>query len=148
MPKSRQRKIINYNANDLFNIVLDIESYPEFIPWCSNAEIISKKKNNLVADLIIRYKYFNETFRSYVYFHKKDLIINVKYTEGPLKFLKTNWNFKKISKDKTEIIFDIDIKFKFSFFNNLLKSFFNMIESKMIKAFEKRAKDILSKKIN
>ena len=68
MPKSRQRKIINYNANDLFNIVLDIESYPEFIPWCSNAEIISKKKNNLVADLIIRYKYFNETFRSYVYF--------------------------------------------------------------------------------
>ena len=146
MPRSRQRKTLSYSAKDLFDIVLDIESYPDFIPWCTNTRIISKEKDNLIADLIVNYKYFNETFRSFVKFNRSNYVISVDYTEGPLKFLKTNWKFKKIDNYKTEIIFDIDIKFKFSLFNSLLQNFFKMIEDKMIKAFEERAKDILSKK--
>ena len=72
-------------------------------------------------------------------------VIYINYTEGPLKSLITSWKFNKITNKKTEVIFDIEIKFKFWVFNNLLKKFFSQIEKKMINAFEKRAKEILSK---
>jgi len=145
MPKSHQKKILTYNAVDLFNIVIDIEKYADFIPWCSKSMIISKKRNKIVADLVISYKFINETFRSYVDYDKKKLSIYINYTEGPLKSLITSWKFNKINNKKTEIIFDIEIKFKFWVFNNLLKKFFSKIEKTMINAFEKRAKEILSK---
>ena len=145
MPKSHQKKILAYNAVDLFDIVIDIEKYSDFIPWCSKSKIISKKRNKIIADLVISYKFINETFRSYVDYDKKKLSIYINYTEGPLKSLITSWKFNKITNKKTEVIFDIEIKFKFWVFNNLLKKFFSQIEKKMINAFEKRAKEILSK---
>ena len=119
--------------------------FNNLIPWCSDSIIIDKKKNKIIADLTVSYKLFNETFRSFVNFNKKNLNININYTEGPLKSLQTNWQFKKINNNKTEVIFDIDIIFKFWFFNKLLKNFYNLIEDKMIEAFEKRAFDLLSK---
>ena len=145
MPKSHQKKILNYNADDLFDIVIDIENYSDFIPWCSNSKIISKDNNAIVADLMISYKLFNETFRSFVYFDKKKLAISINYTEGPLKSLNTSWYFRKIKKNKTEINFNIDIKFKFWAFNKLLRNFFKTIENKMVDAFEMRAYELLSK---
>ena len=145
MPKSHQKKNLPYNAVDLFDIVIDIEKYSDFIPWCSKSKIISKKRNKIIADLDISYKFINETFRSYVDYDKKKLSIYINYTEGPLKSLITSWKFNKITNKKTEVIFDIEIKFKFWVFNNLLKKFFSQIEKKMINAFEKRAKEILSK---
>jgi len=145
MPKSHQKKNLPYNAVDLFDIVIDIEKYSDFIPWCSKSKIISKKRNKIIADLVISYKFINETFRSYVDYDKKKLSIYINYTEGPLKSLITSWKFNKITNKKTEVIFDIEIKFKFWVFNNLLKKFFSQIEKKMINAFEKRAKEILSK---
>ncbi|PPR41592.1 MAG: Ribosome association toxin RatA [Alphaproteobacteria bacterium MarineAlpha5_Bin12] len=145
MPKSHQKKNLAYNAVDLFDIVIDIEKYSDFIPWCSKSKIISKKRNKIIADLVISYKFINETFRSYVDYDKKKLSIYINYTEGPLKSLITSWKFNKITNKKTEVIFDIEIKFKFWVFNNLLKKFFSQIEKKMINAFEKRAKEILSK---
>ena len=145
MPKSHQKKNLPYNAVDLFDIVIDIEKYSDFIPWCSKSKIISKKRNKIIADLVISYKFINETFRSYVDYDKKKLSIYINYTEGPLKSLITSWKFNKITNKKTEVIFDIEIKFKFWVFNNLLKKFFSQIEKKMINAFEKLAKDILSK---
>ena len=145
MPKSHQKKNLPYNAVNLFDIVIDIEKYSDFIPWCSKSKIISKKRNKIIADLVISYKFINETFRSYVDYDKKKLSIYINYTEGPLKSLITSWKFNKITNKKTEVIFDIEIKFKFWVFNNLLKKFFSQIEKKMINAFEKRAKEILSK---
>lgn len=145
MPRSSQKKILNYNAKDLFNIVLDIESYPDFLPWCSASRIINYSNNQIIADLLICYKNFNETFRSFVDFNKKDLVISVKYTEGPLKSLYTNWQFDRISNNETLIIFDLDIKFKFFPLNQLLNGFYKSIEDKMMNAFEKRASKILEK---
>ena len=147
MPGSSQRRTLNYNAEDLFNLVLDIENYPEFIPYCSASRIISKNNNKIVADLVIRYKFFNDTFRSYVEYDIKNLIISVKYSEGPLKSLYTNWKFNKLSKDKTLIIFDIEVNFKFNLLNKFLKNFYNYIENKLIVNFEKRADKILGNKI-
>ena len=93
MAPSKQKKILLYNSLDLYKIVLDIEKYPEFIPWCEASRIIENKNNIIIADLLIRYKYFNEKFRSFVKYNKNDLKISVEYTEGPLKTLFTNWKF-------------------------------------------------------
>ena len=144
MPTSSQKRLLNYNADDLFNIVIDIEKYPDFIPWCSEINIINKKKNQIIADLKVSYKLFNETFRSYVKYNKKNLIITVEYTEGPLESLNTNWKFSKINNKKTFVHFDINLQFKVGLFNKILNIFFKNIEEKMIDAFENRAYKILN----
>ncbi len=143
MPTSSQKKTLNYKARDLFNIVLDIESYPNFLPWCSASRIIKKNDKLIIADLMIRYKFFNETFRSYVDYNIIDHIISVNYTEGPLKTLYTNWEFDKIADKKTLVNFELNIEFKFTPLDYLLSGLYYSIENKMINAFEKRASDIL-----
>ena len=106
MPSSKQKKILNYNAKDLFNIVIDIEKYPEFIPWCKASRIIEKSENKITADLMIRYKSYNEKFRSFVYYNKNELNIEVQYTEGAIKNLTTNWKFKYLNEHKSLLIFN------------------------------------------
>ena len=143
MLNSEQKKIINYNADQLFDIVLDIEKYPEFIPWCSASRIISNKNNLIIADLAIRYKFFNEKFRSYVIFNRNNLDISIEYTEGPLKSLFTYWEFKKIEDKKTLLKFSLNFEFKLSPLQKIAENFYNILEKKMIISFEDRAKNIL-----
>ena len=143
MAPAKQKKILLYNSLDLYKIVLDIEKYPEFIPWCEASRIIENKNNIIIADLLIRYKYFNEKFRSFVKYNKNDLKISVEYTEGPLKTLFTNWKFNEINKKKTLVEFEIDFEFKFNPLQLLINNFYKVVENKMIQAFEKRANDIL-----
>ena len=145
MPGSSQQKILNYNAKDLYKLVLDIEKYPDFLPWCMDSRIISDNKSKIIADLVIQYKYFNGTFRSFVNYNNKDLTISIKYTEGPLKKLYTNWAFIKLKKYQTLIKFDVELRFKFIPFNKLLDRFYESIEDKIIINFEKRAAKILKK---
>ena len=145
MPTSNQKKILHYNSLDLFNIVLDIEKYPDFIPWCTGARIIENKNKKIIADLSITYKLFNESFRSFVHYDNKNKTILINYTEGPLKSLHTNWTFTEISKNKTLVNFDIDFEFKFSPLQLIVKKFYKIIEEKMMEAFENRANEILKK---
>ena len=124
MKKSKQEYIINYSAKDLYNIVLDIENYPEFIPWCSYSKINHKTNKYIIADLQIDYKFYKKTFTSKVEFDSNNFIINVKYIKGPLKNLKTNWKFKKIKKNIAKVVFEIDFEFN------------NIIHQKTIKSSE------------
>ena len=97
MKSSQQNIIINHTAKELYNIVLDIEKYPEFIPWCSKIIIKSKSKEEILADMIVKYNYFlPHTFTSHVFFNSRKLTINTKYIEGPLKDLNTEWIFNKL----------------------------------------------------
>ena len=89
MKSSKQEVIINHPASKLYKIVLDVEKYPEFIPWCKKVIIYSKSNHNMIADLIVQYKFFSKTFKSNVRYNPKDLIITVDYIDGPLKNLKT-----------------------------------------------------------
>ena len=146
MPNSKQQKILPYNSKDLFNIVIDIEKYPEFIPWCTASRIIKNEQNMIIADLKIRYKYLTKSFRSCVDYDKKKLKISVKYIEGPLKSLTTNWNFKKINNNKTLLKFDLNFEFKFNVFQKTIENFYKVLENKMILAFEKRACKLLKNK--
>tara|TARA_B100000686_G_C16759450_1_gene957732 strand:+ start:928 stop:1365 length:438 start_codon:yes stop_codon:yes gene_type:complete len=144
MKSSQKEIIIDHSANDLYEIVLDIEKYPEFIPWCSKILIKSKKKDEIFADMIVTYKLFlPQKFTSHVIYNAKKLLISTEYIDGPLKDLKTHWNFKKISDKKTKVIFNINFEFKKFLHQKLVEIFFNLIETKMIDSFKKRADELL-----
>ena len=106
MKSSIREEVINHNAKELFDIVLDIESYPYFIPWCSAMKVHSKNEKEIYADMVVWYKYFMpQRFGSHVEFDKKKLNIKTTYIEGPLKDLKTRWNFKSLNDNQTLINF-------------------------------------------
>ena len=97
MKSSKQEIIINHRAKDLYNIVLDIEKYSEYIPWCKKIIIKTRSKHEMLADMIVCYRYFlPQTFTSHVMFDSNKLLINTNYIKGPLKDLSTEWLFKKL----------------------------------------------------
>ena len=145
MKSSKKEIFINHSASQLYEIVLDIEKYPEFIPWCNNIIIKSQKKNQIIADMIVKYKFlFSQTFSSHVSYDSSKLKINTTYVKGPLKDLKTQWQFIKIKNKETKVIFNITFEFEKNFHQKIAELFFNLIENEMINSFKKRADDILN----
>ena len=144
MKSSKQEIIINHRAKDLYKIVLDIEKYSEYIPWCKKIIIKTRSKNEMLADMIVCYRYFlPQTFTSHVMFDSNKLLINTNYIKGPLKDLSTEWLFKKLEIKKTKIIFIVKFEFQKLLHQKLAELFFGLIENKMIDSFKKRADEIL-----
>ena len=144
MKSSKQEIIINHRAKDLYRIVLDIEKYSEYIPWCKKIIIKTRSKNEMLADMIVCYRYFlPQTFTSHVMFDSNKLLINTNYIKGPLKDLSTEWLFKKLEIKKTKIIFIIKFEFQRLLHQKMAELFFGLIENKMIDSFKKRADEIL-----
>ena len=144
MKSSEQEIIINHRAKDLYKIVLDVEKYSEYIPWCKEIIIKSRSENEMVADMIVCYKYFlPQTFTSHIMFDSSKLLINTNYIKGPLKDLSTEWIFKKLEIKKTKIIFNVKFEFRRFLHQKLAELFFGLIENKMIDSFIKRADEIL-----
>ena len=144
MKSSNREEVVDHNAKELFDIVLDIESYPYFIPWCSAMKVHSKNDKEIYADMIVWYKYFMpQKFGSHVVFDKKNLNISTTYIEGPLKDLKTKWSFKSLKKNRTLISFTVEFEFKRFFHQKIAETFFPLIENKMIESFKVRANEIL-----
>ena len=144
MKSSKQEIIINHRAIDLYKIVLDIEKYSEYIPWCKEIIIKTRSKNEMLADMIVNYRYFlPQTFTSHVMFDSNQLLINTNYIKGPLKDLSTEWLFKKLEINKTKIIFIIKFEFQRLLHQKMAELFFGLIENKMIDSFKKRADEIL-----
>ena len=144
MKSSKQEIIINHRAKDLYKIVLDIEKYSEYIPWCKKIIIKTRSKNEMLADMIVCYRYFlPQTFTSHVMFDSNKLLINTNYIKGPLKDLSTEWLFKKLEIKKTKIIFIIKFEFQRLLHQKFAELFFGLIENKMIGSFKKRADEIL-----
>ena len=144
MKESNKEIKLNHNALDLYNIVLDIEKYPEYLPWCKKIEIIEKKTNEIKANMIVNYKIFpSQKFTSKVIYNIKNLSINTKYIEGPLKDLNTLWQFKKIQENKCRVFFKVNFEFKNIFHQKFAELFFPLVEEKMITSFIERADQIL-----
>ncbi len=144
MKNSNKQIIINHKARDLYNIVLDIEKYPDYIPWCKDIIIKSTNDNELVADMVVNYKFFpTQIFSSHVTFDKKKLIINTTYIDGPLKNLITSWDFEKLDLKKTMITFSLKFEFKKYLHQKLAELFFPLVENSMVDSFIKRANETL-----
>ena len=145
MKSSNREEIINHNAEELFDIVLDIESYPYFIPWCSSMKVHSKNEKEIFADMVVLYKFLiPQTLGSHVLYDKKKLNIATTYIKGPLKNLKTYWIFKPIKKNKTLINFSVEFEFKSFLHQKIASVFYPLIEKKMIKSFKDRADSLLN----
>ena len=144
MRNSKREEIISHSATKIFNIVIDIESYPEYIPWCTRMTIKQRKKNEIFADMYVKYKFFlAQKFGSHVKFDKNNLTIETSYIEGPLKDLTTKWKFEEIDNKKSKIFFDVNFEFKNYLHQKVAETFYPLIENKMIDSFKKRAGDSL-----
>ncbi len=123
-------------------MVLDIEKYPEFVPWCLNSKIHTKNdkgdKVEIIADLTIGKSFFNETYKSFVIYDKLSDSIDVTNMDGPLKHLKNKWFFKKRGKN-SEVDFFVDFELKNKILNLLMIKSFDIGLKKIADAFEKRA---------
>ncbi len=145
MPEFSQSKKLNHSAKQMFDLVMDIEKYPEFLPWCKKAQIIEViSENNLEADLLINFKNIFETYRSNVSFGQKDdrYFIDVKAISGPFKLLVNNWQFSEFGDKSCEINFHVEFEFNSKILTKLIGFIFKDASKKMVKAFEKRAKEI------
>ena len=147
MPKASVKRTINCSKENLINLVLNIEDYPNFIPYCLNSKIYKKEtegdKQYIIADLTIGKGPFKDTYKSDVKYIKKNDIILVKNIDGPLKYLDNKWQFIKIGK-LTEVSFDVDFELKNKFLNILMTKSFKYGLDKIADAFQKRAEELFN----
>ena len=142
MPTASIKKIIPCKKTDLIKMILDIEKYPEFVPWCLNGKIHKRDDRadmiEMEADLTVGKKFLNQTYKSHVtYYKEKDKII-VNNIGGPLKHLKNEWEIREVN-NQSEVSFKIDFEIKNIFYNMIMKKSFNEGLKNITKAFEKRA---------
>jgi len=149
MPKASVKRLIECNKEQLVDLVLDIESYPKFIPYCLDAKIHEiKKEDNLIliiADLTIGKGPFKATYKSDVRFNKDTDTIQVTNIEGPLKYLDNKWVFLE-KDDSTEISFDIDFEIENKFLDIVMSKSFQYGLDKIADSFQKRANDLFKSK--
>ena len=150
MPKASVKRLIDNRKDKLVEFVLDIEKYPEFIPFCINSKIYERKDDgeiiNIIEDLNIGKGPFKDTFKSDVKFYKKNDHIHVVNLGWPLNHLENNWKFIEVGNDnegyKTEVMFDIDFEIENKFLNILMTKSFQFGLEKIADAFQKRAESI------
>ena len=151
MPKASVKKLIECNKNQLIDLVLDIEKYPEFVPFCLNAHVYERNNEGeltkIIADLTIGKGPFKDTYKSDVKFNKKDNIIKVTNIGGPLNHLENNWHFIEHEKG-TEISFDIDFEIENKFLNIVMTKSFQFGLDKIADAFQKRAEELFGNSKN
>ncbi len=145
MPNTSVTRKIKREKQKLIDFVLDIEKYPEFIPFCIDSKVYERNDKNdeiaIIADLTIGKKPFVDTYKSDVRYNKKDDTIHVTNIGGPLKYLENNWKF--IQKDDfTEVYFDVDFEIKNKFLDMIMTKSFEFALNKIVDAFQERAEKI------
>ena len=145
MPKASVKRLIGSDKDKLIELVLAVDKYPEFIPYCLNSKIYEKKDQgdivHMIADLTIGKGIFKDTYKSDVNYNKKKNIIIVKNLDGPLKYLNNRWVFVEKGKS-TEVSFEVDFELKNKFLNILMTKSFQYGLDKIADAFQKRAEKL------
>ncbi len=151
MPKASVKRLIECNKNQLIDLVLDIEKYPEFVPFCLDAHVYERKDEGelilIIADLTIGKGPFKDTYKSDVKFNKKESLIKVTNIGGPLNHLENTWHFKELE-NRTEISFDIDFEIENKFLNIVMTKSFKYGLDKIADAFQNRAQELFNNSKN
>jgi coenzyme Q-binding protein COQ10 len=137
MPTHAEKKVLRYSQEQLFDMVADVARYPEFLPWCVGARVLSRDEQVLVADLTIGFRMFRETFRSRVGLNKPGHI-HVTYENGPFRYLNNHWRFTPVA-GGTEVDFFVDFEFRSRILQVAIGVVFNEAVRLMVRAFERRA---------
>lgn len=144
MPSFTQSKILPYPAHAIYELVMDIEKYPEFLPWCKQAKIVAKiSEANLQADLLVNFKNFFEKYRSDVQHGQAadgSYFVDVVAIEGPFKKLVNQWRIDELEPQKCQVDFFVDFEFNSFFLTKVIGPIFERAAVKMMTAFEERAK--------
>ena len=145
MPQASVKRLIEVEKDNLINLVLDIDKYPTFIPYCINSKVYKREDKGenvfIIADLTIGKGIFKDTYKSDVRYNKKDDTIYVTNIEGPLKYLNNRWNFNQ-KNSMTEVSFEVDFEIKNKFLNILMTKSFSYGLNKIADAFQKRAEEL------
>ena len=148
MPKASVKRSIECKKEELIDLVLDVEKYPLFVPFCLDSKVYEKKEKGdlllMIADLTIGKGPLKDTYKSDVKYNKKEDSIYVTNLDGPLKYLENRWHFKQVN-NITEISFDIDFELKNNFLNIIMTKSFQFGLDKIADAFEKRVEELFSK---
>ncbi|WP_137125249.1 type II toxin-antitoxin system RatA family toxin [Roseomonas sp. HF4] len=137
MPTHAERKILRYTPEQMFDLVADVRRYPEFLPWCVGARVLTRDEQVLVADLTIGFKMFRETFRSRVGLERPGHI-HVTYETGPFRYLNNHWRFRPVP-EGVDVDFFVDFEFRSRILQMAIGVVFNEAVRLMVRAFERRA---------
>ncbi|MBK8906978.1 MAG: type II toxin-antitoxin system RatA family toxin [Rhodospirillales bacterium] len=139
MPTHAERKPVPYTPEQIFDLVVDVERYPEFLPWCAAARVRQcNGSGEFVADLVIGYKMFRERFTSHVS-AERPYRIDVSYSEGPFRYLNNHWVLEPRDGGGCIIDFYVDFEFRSRALQGIIRRLFNEAVRRMVNAFEKRA---------
>ena len=145
MPNHAETRILPFTATQMFDLVADVRSYPDFLPWTAAARIRSSKEiengQEINADLVISFKVFRERFTSKVTLFTDIQRIDTEYLDGPFKHLHSRWEFADID-GGCEVKFWVDFEFKNRILQGAASMFFNEAMQRIVKAFESRAVDL------
>lgn len=143
MPKFENVRSVAHDADHMFDLVADIESYPEFIPYCENTQLLEKRveldATILLVDMTIGYRFVRETFRSRVTLDRSSRDIRADYISGPVKSLVNEWTFEPLADAGCRIHFFLDYEFRNRAFGALMNALFDKVFKRFADAFEARA---------
>lgn len=143
MPQFETRRLVKHSPDRMYDLVADVEKYPEFLPLCDGLTVRSKKERDgktlLVADMTVGYKAIRETFTTQVLLKPEELAIDVKYLDGPFRYLDNRWRFEPTDDGGCSVYFFIDYEFKNRLLGALMGSMFDRAFRMFAEAFEARA---------
>lgn len=142
MPTHAEKRHLPYPPGELYNLVADIEKYPQFLPWCAALRVKKRDKNQITADMVIGFKMFRESFTTRVTL-TPETRVDVEYLNGPFKYLNNHWIFEPGEDGGCIIDFYIDFEFRSALLQKAIGVVFNEAVGKMINAFESRAHKVL-----
>ena len=146
MPTHAEKKVLPYSAQQMYDLVADVASYPKFLPWCAAARIRSRRPQDaceiMDADLVISFKVFRERFGSRVTLWPADMRIDTEYLDGPFRHMRSNWTFRDLEAGGCEVDFFVDFEFKNKLLQSVIGVVFNEAMQRIVKAFENRAADL------
>lgn len=141
MPRHADQRILPYSPEQMFDLVADVGAYPQFLPWVVGARVRSTSPTLLVADLVVGFKVFRETFTSRVTLARPHHV-HVDYINGPLKHLHNDWRFTPDGQGGTRVDFHVDFAFKNRLLEAMVGTVFSEALSRMVAAFEARAAEL------
>ncbi len=141
MPAIRETRRLPYTAEQMFDLVADVDRYPEFLPWVVATRVRHDSDSEMTADMLVGFKALREKFTSKVVKHRPDTL-RVHYVDGPLRDLDNNWTFRDCGEQCCEIDFSVDFTFKNMMFEALAGQYIDRAFRKMVSAFEARAADL------
>lgn len=141
MPTHAEKRPLPYSPEQLYDLVADVERYPQFLPWCLSTRIRRRDGNVIWADMAVGFKVIREKFTSKVTLTPKTRI-DVAYSEGPFKYLNNHWVFDEAKDGTTIIDFYVDFEFRSPLLQKVMGAVFSEAVRVMVSSFEKRARQL------